>query len=246
LNRTHAHLKTHVSQRRVALSRGLHAARVRRVASIRPGPLLICNVEPTPQTVMHIVSIGFRAKTGRTIAVALTRGDSAPAYIGRWNVSLCDPLLPATAQPHHEVMELPWIEAQSAVRPIEARIENVAISALSALLSELDSKGCSVTSIGVVGSPDRNLERIGNPHIRAHAAEGILFRRVLEVAATTHKLRWRGFPDKDFEKLAVSELGRTPQQIKLALATMGHSAGAPWRVDERAAATAAWLTLPRA
>lgn len=195
---------------------------------------------------MHIVSIGFRAKTARAIAVALLRGNSAPMYVGRWEVSLYDPLLPATGQPHHEVMELPWIEAQSAVRRFESRIENVAIKALSALLSELGSKGCRVSSIGVVGSPDRNLERIGNPHIRAHAAEGILFRRVLEVAATTHKLKWRSFSDRDFEDLAVSELCRKPQEIKLTLTAIGHSAGKPWRADERAAATAAWIALPRA
>jgi|SRR5436309_3871490 len=195
---------------------------------------------------MHIVSIGFRAKTARAIAVALVRGNPAPRFLARWEVSLYDPLLPATGQPHHEVMELPWIEAQSAVRRFESRIENVAIKALSALLSELGSKECRVSSVGVVGSPDRNLERIGNPHIRAHAAEGILFRRVLEVAAAAHNLKWRSFSDRDFGDLAVSELGRKPQEIKLALAAIGHSAGKPWRADERAAATAAWIALPRA
>ena len=190
--------------------------------------------------------MGFRAKTGRAIAVALARGDSVPTYVARWEVRLYDPLLPATGLPHHEVMELPWIEAQSAARPFENRIEIIATNALAALLSELSSKGCSVTSVGVVGSPDRNLERIGNPHIRAHAAEGILFRRVLEVAAAAHKLRWRSFSDRDFENLAVSELGRDPQEIKRVLAVIGLSAGKPWRADERAAATAAWLTLRRA
>jgi hypothetical protein len=140
-------------------------------------------------------------------------------------------------------MELPWSEAQSAVRPIESRIERVAFTVLLALLTELGSKGRGVISIGVVGSPDRNLERIGNPHIRAHAAEGILFRRVLEVAAARHNLKWRGFSDRDFDSLAALELGRTPQDIKLALTTIGHSAGKPWRADERAAATAAWLTM---
>ena len=195
---------------------------------------------------MHIASIGFRAKTGRAIAVALTGGNSGPTYLARWDVCLYDPLLPATGQPHHEVMELPWLEAQSAVRPLESRIENVAIKALSALLSELGSKGCSVSSVGVVGSPDRNLDRIGNPHIRAHAAEGILFRRVLEVAAAAHNLKWRSFSDRDFEERAFSELGRKPQEMKLALTRIGHSAGKQWRADERTAATAAWLTLHRA
>src|SRR6266516_4213675 len=193
----------------------------------------------------HIASIGFRAKTARAIAVALAQGISTPIYLGRWEVALHDPHLPATSQPHHEVMELPWADAQSAVRPFERRIEGVANEALARLQAELRSKECRVSSVGVVGSPDRNLERIGNPHIRAHAAEGILFRRVLEVAAAAHNLKWRSFSDRDFGDLAVSELGRKPQEIKLALAAIGHSAGKPWRADERAAATAAWIALPR-
>lgn len=194
---------------------------------------------------MKIASIGFRSKTARAVAVALTPSSPVPKYLTRWEVSLSDPLIPATGQPHHEVMELPWVEAQSAVRRFESRIESIAVEVFSALLSELGSSGYSVGGIGVVGSPDRKLERIGNPHIRAHAAEGILFRRVLEVAATTHKLSWRSFSDRDFDEVAGFELGRNLQEIKQTLATIGHSAGKPWRADERAAATAAWLTLPK-
>src|SRR5437762_10337425 len=112
---------------------------------------------------MNIVSIGFRAKTAKAIAIALSGVRSAPAFLGRWEVCLYDPRLPATGQPHHEVMELPWIEAQTAVRPLQSRIESVATDALAALMRELESKGCRVDGIGVVGSPDRNLDRIGNP-----------------------------------------------------------------------------------
>ena len=194
---------------------------------------------------MDFVCVGFRAKTAKATGVALAGGRSGPTYFGRWDVSLYDPLLPATGQPHHEVMELPWIDAQRAVRPLESRIENVAIEALAAILNELNLKGCLVGSIGVVGSPDRRLERIGNTHIRAHAAEGILFRHVLEVAAAKHKLQWRSFSDRGFEEVAVLELERKPQDIKAALAAIGHLAGKPWRADERAAATAAWLMLQR-
>ncbi len=192
---------------------------------------------------MKIASIGFRTKTARAVAVALIPGDPMPQYLARWNVSLSDPGIPATSQPHHEVMELPWSEAQSAVRPIESRIEDIADHALSELLNELASNGRQVTCIGLVGSPDRNLERIGNPHIRAHAAEGILFRRVLENAATAHNIKWRSFSDRDFDEMIVTELKTKSEQIKRALAAIGRSAGRPWRADERAAATAAWLML---
>ena len=194
---------------------------------------------------MQTATIGFRAKTGRAIAVALRTGTSGPQYLARWEVALYDPERPATGQPHHEVMEMPWVEAQSAVRPLERQIETIATEVLARLLKELHSKGCRVTGIGVVGSPDRKLESIGNPHIRAHAAEGILFRRVLEVAAGEHQLRWRSFSDRSFDELALTELRRKPEDVKNTLAFIGHIAGKPWRADERAAAVAAWLMLDK-
>src|SRR5206468_8839819 len=170
---------------------------------------------------MQTATIGFRAKTARAIAIALKLNDGAPAYLDRWEVALYDPKLPATGQPHHEVMELPWSDAQPAVRPLERRIEAIAIKVVAGLLNDVSSKGFKVCAVGVVGSPDRQLESIGNPHIRAHAAEGILFRRVLEIAAAEHKLHWRSFSDRAFYELSFPELRRTPREIKNTLAAIG-------------------------
>jgi len=168
--------------------------------------------------------LGFRAKTGGAIAVALSDDGE---FLLRREVSLVDPKLPATAEPYHAVMELPWAEAEVRVQPLVAAIENVATKMLEALIAELGN----VTAVGVVGAPPKNLARIGNEHIRAHAAEGVLFRRVIEVAAARHGIPCTGVSDK--------ELGTPDAKIK----AMGKKAGPPWRADERAAATAAWLAL---
>lgn len=165
-------------------------------------------------------TIGFRAKTGRAIAVALSDDGE---FLFRREVSLVDPKRPATAQPYHTVMTLPWDEAQVKVQPLVAAIEDVATKMLKALIAELGN----VTAIGVVGAPPKNLARIGNEHIRAHAAEGVLFRRVLEVAAERNGIPCHGISDK--------ELARPNAKIK----AMGKKAGPPWRADERAAAAAA-------
>ena len=185
-------------------------------------------------------TIGLRTKTAKAIAVALS-GRTAPEFVQRWNLELYDRDVPETGQPHHEVMELPWAEAQVAVRRYEERIENVTTERLRSLLEELRSRAVDVRAIGIVGSPDRSLEKIGNHHIRAHAAEGILFRRAVEIAATRCKLRWWHFSDRGFEDLAVNELERTSREVKTVMRAIGRSAGRPWRADERAAATAAWI-----
>jgi hypothetical protein len=192
---------------------------------------------------MEFAGIGFRAKTARAIAIALTLDNSVPAYLSRWDLVLHDPADPATSQPHHTVMELPWESAISAVQPLERRIENVATKAVAKLVGELRVRGFAPAGVGIVGSPDRNLARIGNPHIRAHAAEGILFRSVLEVAASNHSLRWRSFSDRSFDEVATVELSRPGDDTKALITAIGRAAGKPWRVDERIAAMAAWVAL---
>jgi hypothetical protein len=192
---------------------------------------------------MEAASLGLRVKTARAIAIAVTRRGSAPAYVARWHLTLNDPAIPGTTNPHHEVMELPWVEAQDAVQRFERPIQQIAGEALAAVIGELQSKGFSLRSIGIVGSPNRALDRIGNPHIRAHAAEGILFRRVLEVAANEQKVPWRAFSDRNFDETAAAELRQTADKIKTMLAEIGRSAGKPWQVDQRMAASAAWMTL---
>jgi len=145
----------------------------------------------------------------------------APSFVWRDEVRLVPP--DATIGPYHEVMELPWPEALVAVRPLEREIEAIAEAALRDAIA---AAGVPIGAVGVVGSAPRDIARIGNPHIRAHAAEGILFRRVLELAAERAGLRWSGFVESEVDAEIVRSLGR--------------AAGRPWRTDERLAAAAAW------
>ena len=186
------------------------------------------------------ITLGFRTKTGKAIALALRHEDRAE-IVRRWTMELYDPEAPATGQPHHEVLELPWPDALLAVRPLEERIHLVAAGGVRTILEELRSGGLTVRAIGVTGSPDRPLERIGNRHIRAHAAEGILFRRAIEVAATRCGVPCRAYSDRGLEAFAAQQLHCKAEEVKSRLTALGKSAGRPWRADERAAATAAWL-----
>src|SRR5215510_1265240 len=189
------------------------------------------------------VTIGLRARTGRAIAVVLAGTSPGRYVVEKLELKLVDPRIPATSQPYHEVMELAWADSQKAVRVYTRAIEVVARKAVTKLIKELQSAGMSVIGAGVVGSKDRDLARIGNYHIRAHAAEGILFRRVLELAAGTHQLRTRTFSDRELETTASSELGTRPAALKLALNDLGRALDPPWRTDEKQAALAAWLML---
>ena len=178
---------------------------------------------------MTRAAIGIKSKTGRGIAVALAASNE---FICREELTLADP--DATVGPYHEVMELPWSESIVAVRPAIATIETIAARELRRLIEELQSRGFDVGCIAVVGPADRNLERIGNPHIRAHAAEGVLFRAVIEKAAKSNRVASRLFVDPAKELNASQK--KTIEQMKAA-------AGPPWRADEKSAAMAAMIAL---
>jgi hypothetical protein len=188
-------------------------------------------------------SVGLRSKTGRAIAVVLTGPSKAPRVIKRLEFSVVDPAAPETFQPYHEVLDLPWEQAQKGVQKMARKIERVATKALGNLIRDLLSEGFNVCGVGVVGAGERNLEKIGSTHIRAHAAEGVLFRQVLEVAAEANALTNRRFDERSIDQTAESELKLPLAKIKAQLAEMGRAAGSPWRADEKAAATAAWLVL---
>lgn len=188
-------------------------------------------------------AIGFRTKTAKAIAIALSSPGS-PQFSGRWYLELCDHKTPATSQPHHVVMELPWPEALRKVRRYVELIDEVATEQLRTLLKELKA-AIDLRCVGVVGSPDRNLEKIGNRHIRAHAAEGMLYRRSVETAAKRCGIPCLQFSDRGFDDLAIETLRCTTGELATLMGTIGRSAGRPWRAAERAAATAAWMALSR-
>ena len=192
-----------------------------------------------------LVSIGLRAKTGRAIAVVLGGTSEAPLVLTKSELTLTDPKISATAQPYHEVMDLPWEESQKAVRKSAAVIEALARKALARLIKEIQSQGLKVSGAAIVGARDRDLARIGNYHIRAHAAEGVLFRRVLDLAADANGIKRRTFSDRELEQTAVAELGTEAAVVKRKLNELGRSLEPPWRADEKQAATAAWLVLHR-
>ena len=192
---------------------------------------------------MNVVSIGLRAKTARAIAVVIGGPLDAPIVLAKSEIKLFDPKIPATAQPYHVVMELPWERSQREVQKYARAIERVAKKAVGDLIKQQTLLGMKVRGLGIVGAGDRDLARIGNFHIRAHAAEGVLFRHVLNVAAEAHGLKWRLFPDKEFAALTTDELGRQASRIKRKIDELGRTVPAPWRADEKQAAMAAWLML---
>jgi hypothetical protein len=133
-------------------------------------------------------------------------------------------------------MELPWSDSLIAVKPAIATIEKIAAAELRRLIDSVESRGYEVAAIAVVGPADRKLERIGNPHIRAHAAEGVLFRAVIETAARANRVA---------SMLFVEPSKELSSRQKKTIDEMKKIAGSPWRAEEKSAAMAAGAALSR-
>jgi hypothetical protein len=191
------------------------------------------------------VAIGLRAKTGRAIVVVVGGTRDAPAILYKSEIKLFDPRIPATFQPYHEVMDLPWDESERAVQKFVRAIRKVTTKAVAQLVSQQSAKGVNVRAVATVGAKDRDLTRIGNSHIRAHAAEGVLFRRVLDEAAVANGLPVQVFAEREFEQTIKQRLGSKSTSVRKRLDEAARALRPPWRADEKLAAMAAWLVLHR-
>jgi len=187
-----------------------------------------------------VLSLGLRAKSGRAIAVALRGPVGSPAVLWRGELTFCSP---DRRQPYHPFLDLPWLETVAAVRPIAREIEVAAAAALGELLAARRAEGMAVERAGIVGAARRDPGRIANPHIRAHAAEGVLFRAVLEAAAEANGLASVAFPERDLHGIAARHLGIPAPDLARRLTALGRAVGSPWRADEKAAALAGWMVL---
>jgi hypothetical protein len=130
-----------------------------------------------------------------------------------------------------------------AVQNAERAIEAAATKGLKVLIEELRSRGIDVSCSGIVGAPERNLAAIGGPHIWAHAAEGVLFRHVLQVGAEANDLPSAIHSERGIEATAAASLGVSLGDMQARLAEIGRVLGTPWRADEKAATMAAWIGL---
>ena len=191
---------------------------------------------------MPVASIGFRVKSGYAVAIALAGPVGSPSVLARGIIQLSDPENEATRQPYHDGFGTAQEDAATIAKLVRM-IERCGKRSIAAFLNNdaLARYTCRHACL-VVGSVI-DPAAIGNPHIRAHASEGRLFRTVIEEELRAHGLSCSVVVDKQLTAQAVATLARAEVDIKRAVAGFGTTLGGPWRVDEKAAALGAWLAL---
>jgi len=193
------------------------------------------------KTRLSRTAIGFRVKSGWATAVLLGLSDS-PQILDRRVVELSDPSVPESRQPYHAGMGT-LEEDASEIRWRTGVVRRAAGRSVTALLQAYRAIGCTPRSAALVVGSLIDPALVANPHIRAHALEGRLFRTVLEETLQSAKIACSVVIEKGAYAKAAAALGRTEDEVKRIVSTLGRAAGGPWRADEKLAAAAAWMRL---
>jgi hypothetical protein len=191
-----------------------------------------------------MAAIGFRVKSGFAIAIVLDGSARSPIAVARRIVELCDPNVAETRQPYHAGMGRAEENPRTIARRVKI-IERVAARSVAAILD--DTSGSTLPSgrlrAGLVVGSVIDPATVANPHIRAHANEGRVFRVVLERALAARGVTCSVIVEKQLSETARKALTRTDGEIARTVAALGRTLGSPWRSEEKAAATAALMSL---
>ena len=187
-------------------------------------------------------AIGFRVKSGWAVAVLLAGPSEAPRALDRRVVHLSDESVPESKQPYHAAMGK--LEEDGAkIRQRTKVVQRVAAHSLAVLLDQFRAAGYAVDKAGLVVGSQIDPRTISNPHIRAHALEGQLFRKVLEDELKAQGLSCSVVVERDAYTRAAEVLKRSEGDLKRVLSGLGGQLDGPWRAEEKLAALVAWMAL---
>ena len=111
------------------------------------------------------------------------------------------------------------------------------------LLDGYRQDGYSIRRAALVVGSRIDPASIANPHIRAHAFEGRLFRSVLEKSLQTHRIRTDVLIERDAYREAIVILKQSNEHVRRMIQILGRDTEAPWRAEQKLAAVAAWFAL---
>jgi hypothetical protein len=190
-------------------------------------------------------ALGLRVKSGWAAVVLLTRSADAPQLADVNRVELSDPRLSETRQPYHASMG----KLETDTRIVNRRervVRCIAQESLGALLTGYRQKGYRITRAALVVGSQIDPVIIANPHIRAHAFEGRLFRLAVEETLEAQEIRTDVLLESDAYARVAAGLKQSSEDVKQAIQDLGRSRPAnsgAWRAEQKLAALAALFVL---
>jgi hypothetical protein len=187
-------------------------------------------------------ALGFRVKSGWATAVLLAGSAENRTVVERSQVALSDPGVPQSRQPYHADTGVAQSDSAVLARLIEV-VHRCARRSVAQLLDRYRAAGYRLLGAGIVVGSAAPPEAIANPHIRAHACEGRLFRTALESGLQEGGVTCTIVVERALYPTAVTLFNRSEASVKEAVTALGRGRFPSWRVDDKAATVAAWLVL---
>jgi hypothetical protein len=189
------------------------------------------------------VALGFKARTGRAILVAVGGNVREARVLERAQIQL---LPDGDWAPYHAAEGLPAEAARESVRRSIASAHRLAEDGVRNATERLAAGGHDVAACGVLvgaGMPPWSTEEILAVHVRMHKAEGELFRDVLVAGARACGLAVTTLRDKTALDDAAASVNLGRPGLERLLAALGKTVGPPWGKDQKEAAAAALAAL---
>ena len=185
---------------------------------------------------------GFRVKSGWAAVVLLTGPIGSPALRDNRMIDLSDPRVPETRQPYHATFGQLETDAKKTNRRTGI-VHRVTKQSITDLLSDYRRKGYSITCASLVIGSQIDPASVANPHIRAHALEGQLFRSALDQALNAHGIRTFILLERDAYARAGAQLRKPCDDVRQTIQNLGRATEGSWRAEQKLAALGAWLAL---
>lgn len=168
---------------------------------------------------------------------------ASPRFIARQYISLVDMDDPEARQPYHVVAEQDEVRGMILVRQTLKTATANAARATRDLIDRAKKVDYDIRGAVLVVGSVTNPASIRQPHVRAHALEGRLYRDAVEDAVSKFGLACRVLVEREVFGTSEEGLGKPRAQLRTALDAFGRLAGRPWRLPDKAAALAAWIAL---
>src|SRR5438270_6252742 len=167
-------------------------------------------------------ALGFRLKSGWAAAVLLTGPARSPQLGDVGRIDLSDPRLPETRQPYHAAMGKLETNTTKINRRMRV-VRGVAQQSIATLLAGCREKGYAISRAALVVGSQIDPASIANPHIRAHALEGQLFRSAMEQTLQDHNVRTDVLLERDAYSTVAARLRQSSHDVKRAIQDFGRS-----------------------
>jgi hypothetical protein len=191
-----------------------------------------------PQT----AALGFRVKSGWAAAVLLTDSGRSPQLCDVQRIDLSDPRLPETRQPYHAAMGRLETDTRKINRRVDV-VRRITEKSITKLLAGYRQQNFTIKRAALVVGSQIDPHSVTNPHIRAHALEGQLFRSVLQESLHAHRILSDVLIERDAYAQAAVQLKQSNENVRRMIQKFGRDTEASWRAEQKLAALAAWVAL---